>query len=175
MRLGLIWAQANGRVIGNEGKLPWHLPEDLQNFAIVTGGCPVIMGRRTWDSLPESRRPLPGRYNIVLSRQRVWTRDDMEPIVLPDVTVRSILDALVEANRQTDDIAWVIGGEQIYKEALPYADTAIVTNVYTDVEGDAFAPELGDNWALNDWTPVRWSSTGLRYRIAQFDRIRSVY
>ena len=72
-RLGLIWAQARRRVIGREGALPWHLPQDMAHFRQATAGCAVIMGRKTWDSLPPRFRPLPGRMNIVITRQPGWS------------------------------------------------------------------------------------------------------
>lgn len=164
-KVGLIWAQANGGVIGNEGKLPWNLSEDLKHFAEVTRGSAVIMGRRTWDSLPESRRPLPGRLNIVVSRS---------PEKVSGVgAVASLQDAL-EASMGYERV-WVIGGAQIFAEALSVARTALVTQIFTDVEGDTFAPKFGHDWK-NSWTSeLRWSSTGVRYRFAQFDKILSVH
>ena len=77
-RIGLIWAQARGGVIGKDGAMPWHLPEDLAHFKRTTLGCPVIMGRKTWDSLPPKFRPLPGRRNIVVTRNTQWQADGAE-------------------------------------------------------------------------------------------------
>lgn len=137
MRIGVIWAQARGGVIGKDNTIPWRLSEDMAHFKAVTMGCPVIMGRKTWDSLPAKFRPLPGRRNIVVTRQPGWHAEGAERAATLD-----------QAIAQCGDVprAWVIGGAQIYRLALPLADTAEITEVGIDVEGDAFAPALGANW-----------------------------
>ena len=137
MKLGLIYARARNGVIGRSGGLPWHLPEDLAHFKRVTMGCPVIMGRKTWDSLPERFRPLPGRTNIVVSRQAGWTA--------PGASRAASLSEAV-ALCGTQPMAWVIGGAQLYAQALTIADTAEVTEIDSDFEGDVFAPKLGAQW-----------------------------
>lgn len=104
-RLGLIWAQARRRVIGREGALPWHLPQDMAHFRQATAGCAVIMGRKTWDSLPPRFRPLPGRVNIVITRQPGWSAPGARPAA-------SLPQALALCPPQAG--AWVIGGAQIY-------------------------------------------------------------
>ena len=107
LTIGLIWAQADGGVIGKDGVMPWHVPEDLAHFKQVTLGAPVIMGRKTWDSLPPRFRPLPGRRNIVVTRQADWQHADVD-------VVHSIDDALaLAAEGTTDGIVWVIGGAQL--------------------------------------------------------------
>ena len=132
-RLGLIWAQARRRVIGREGALPWHLPQDMAHFRRATAGCAVIMGRKTWDSLPPRFRPLPGRVNIVITRQPGWSAPGARPAA-------SLPQALALCPPQAG--AWVIGGAQTYALALPLADEALVTEIDADFEGDAFAPAL---------------------------------
>lgn len=136
-RLHLIYARAANGVIGVNGTLPWHLPEDLAHFKRTTLGCPVIMGRKTWDSLPPRFRPLPGRTNIVVSRQQNWNETGAQP-------VQNLREAL-QLCEQSPDV-WVIGGAQLYALAEPLATTAVVTEIEKDFEGDAFAPTLGAAW-----------------------------
>ena len=112
-RLGLIWAQARRRVIGREGALPWHLPQDMAHFRQATAGCAVIMGRKTWDSLPPRFRPLPGRVNIVITRQPGWSAPGARPAA-------SLPQALALCPPQAG--TWVIGGAQIYALATGSID-----------------------------------------------------
>ena len=137
MKLHLIYARARNGVIGVNNQLPWHLPEDLAHFKRATLGCPVIMGRKTWDSLPPKFRPLPGRLNVVVTRQADW----QAPGVL---RAGSITEAMQLCPPETD--AWVMGGAEIYAQALPWASTAVVTEIDQDFEGDAFAPALNADW-----------------------------
>ncbi|GEM30472.1 dihydrofolate reductase [Nocardia neocaledoniensis NBRC 108232] len=157
--IALIWAQAANGVIGVDNTIPWRVPEDMANFKDVTMGHPVIMGRRTWDSLPASFRPLVGRRNIVVTRQPDWSAEGAE-------RAASLPDALTLAG-EVD--VWIAGGGQIYREALPLATTLLVTEVDTTVAGDAFAPAIGPEWQADD-TPWRDSKTGLRYRIRRYVR-----
>ena len=136
-KVHLVWAQSRGGVIGNAGGLPWHVPQDLANFKRLTFGCPVIMGRKTWDSLPHRFRPLPGRLNIVLTRTPAWQAVGAKAV--------ANLDEALAACAQSD-VAWVIGGAQIYAQALPLACIAVVTHIEADYAGDAFAPELDASW-----------------------------
>lgn len=137
MKLHLIYARARNGTIGKDGQMPWHLPEDLAHFKRVTLGQPVIMGRKTWDSLPERFRPLPGRVNIVVTRQSDWHSAGAWRAASLDVAMRLCGDA---------PDAWIIGGAEIYRQAEPLASTAVVTEIDADFDGDAFAPELGDSW-----------------------------
>jgi dihydrofolate reductase len=137
MRLHLIYARAANGVIGKDGALPWHLPEDLAHFKRMTQGHPVIMGRKTWDSLPPRFRPLPGRINIVVTRQPGWQAEGAQ-------AAPSLPEALALCAGASE--AWVIGGAEIYRHALPLADTAVVTEIDAPFEGDAHAPELGAQW-----------------------------
>jgi dihydrofolate reductase len=136
-RLHLIYARAANGVIGINGSLPWHLPEDLAHFKRTTLGCPVIMGRKTWDSLPPKFRPLPGRANIVITRQTDWQDAGAQ-------TAHDLGQALQHCGPAAD--VWVIGGAQLYALAEPLAHTAVVTEIEKDFEGDAFAPPVGDAW-----------------------------
>ena len=137
MKLGLIYAESRNGVIGREGVMPWHLPEDLAHFKRMTLGCPVIMGRKTWDSLPPKFRPLPGRRNIVITRQADWQAEGAVRAASLDEALRLCADA---------PQAWVTGGAEIYALALPLADSVVVTEIDADVEGDTHAPELGPQW-----------------------------
>jgi dihydrofolate reductase len=155
--VGLVWAQSTSGVIGRGGDIPWRVPEDLVRFKQVTMGHTVVMGRRTWESLPAPVRPLPGRRNVVLSRQTDYKAGGAE-------VLGSLEQALTifEAEPQT----WVIGGEQIYLLALPLATRCEVTEVDVDLprdDGDAVAPVLDEAWlgVTGEWQVSR---TGLRYR-----------
>jgi dihydrofolate reductase len=160
--ISLIWAQAQARVIGAEGALPWHLPEDLRNFRELTAGSVVVMGRRTWESLPERFRPLPGRTNVVLTTDPLWSAEGARPAY----SVSQVL------SRYPD--CWVIGGGTVYAEFLPHAERAVVTDVDLAVEGDTRAPVLGTGWRVVARTPAEgWAtseSTGLRYAVSDHRR-----
>ncbi|WP_298228386.1 dihydrofolate reductase [Gryllotalpicola sp.] len=163
MGLALIWAQSVTGVIGKDGAIPWHLPEDMRRFRETTAGGAVIMGRRTWESLPERFRPLPGRTNIVVTRQ-----DDYDA---PGAEVAGSLDAalaLVPDGVQP----WIIGGGQLYLEAIDRADRIELTEVLTSVEGDTFAPLVADGWHAVPEPENGWleSSTGIKYRYLHFTR-----
>jgi dihydrofolate reductase len=163
-RVGLVWAQAHDRVVGRDGVMPWHLPEDLRHFRELTRGATVVMGRRTWLSLPERFRPLPGRRNVVLSRQASFTA--------PGADVRSSLeDALT--GTPSDERVWVIGGAQVWETALSSSDRLVVTEIDTEVDGDTRAPCIDHTWELTTCDPTTgWheSTTGLRYRFTDYRR-----
>ena len=135
--INLIYARAANGVIGKDGVMPWHLPEDLAHFKQLTHGCPVIMGRKTWDSLPPKFRPLPGRHNIVITRQSGWQAEGAQ-------RADSLQNALNLAAPAPD--LWVIGGAQIYAQAEPLAKRAEVTELAQNFAGDALAPVLGARW-----------------------------
>lgn len=137
MKLHLIFARARNGVIGNKGAMPWHLPEDLAHLKKTTMGCPVIMGRKTWDSLPPKFRPLPGRLNVVVTRQPGWHADGA-------LRAGSLTDAAALCPATAD--IWILGGAEIYAQAAPLASSAVVTEIDADFEGDAYAPELGPHW-----------------------------
>jgi dihydrofolate reductase len=145
MQLNLIYARARNGVIGKQGTLPWHLPEDLAHFKRTTLGCPVIMGRKTWDSIPIKFRPLPGRTNVVISRRLDWHENGALPAnnMLEALSICEHMSIILDPS---PDQVWVIGGAQIYTEALPLAKRIVVTEIDADFEGDAFAPQLGTEW-----------------------------
>ena len=163
-QLGLIWAQARGGVIGADGGMPWHLPEDMARFKSLTLGHPVVMGRKTWESIPPRFRPLVDRRNIVVTRD--------ESFVAPGAEVAHSVDAALAL---AGPEAWVMGGAQLYAATIVLADRLEVTEIDVEVDGDAHAPELGSEWAavatapegLDEW----WESlTGLRYRFVSYRR-----
>jgi dihydrofolate reductase len=160
----MIWAQAADGAIGLRNGIPWRVPEDSAHFKAVTTGHPVIMGRRTWDSLPDAWRPLPGRTNIVLSRDASWQADG--------AVVARELDAAIEtALAAGSGEVWIIGGANVYAEAAGIATVAVVTELDLEVDGDAFAPVLGAEWSRESSDPVEgWHSsrTGIRYRIVRY-------
>jgi dihydrofolate reductase len=137
-RLVLIAAMARGRVIGLDNRLPWHLPADLQHFRRVTMGAPVLMGRKTWESLPARFRPLPGRTNVVLTRQPGW-RADEAPGVLVAHSVAAALGAAAELAPPPERI-FVIGGAELYARTLALADELVITHLDADFAGDAWFP-----------------------------------
>jgi dihydrofolate reductase len=151
--IGLVWAQSANGVIGRDGTLPWHLPEDLAHFRNLTTGATVLMGRRTWESLPPRFRPLPGRRNLVLSRT-------------PQPGVETFPD-LAQALAAACGDAWVIGGAAVYRAALPLAERIAVTEIRELFEGDTHAPRIGrPPDSVGAW---QTSSTGLRYRFLAWD------
>ena len=160
MPLKLIFARARNGVIGHNNALPWHLPEDLAHFKRATLGCPVIMGRKTWDSLPPKFRPLPGRLNVVVTRQANWQAAGA-------VTAHSLAQAYALCPPQST--AWVIGGAEVYAQALPLAAEAVVTEIDADFAGDALAPTFGPAWRELGRV-AHTSSTGLGYSLVTYSQ-----
>ena len=156
----LIWAQSTSGVIGRDGAIPWQLPEDMARFKDLTMGHTVVMGRRTWESLPPKFRPLPGRRNVVLTRNPHYEAEGAEVIT-------SLDDVLAMPD------TWVIGGSEIYHLAMPAATRCEVTEVEIDLrleDEDALAPMLNESWlgTAGDWQD---SSSGLRYRFISYVRV----
>ncbi|GAB2721247.1 dihydrofolate reductase [Nocardia thraciensis] len=159
-RIGLIWAQTPEGVIGADNAIPWRVPEDMAHFKDVTLGHPVVMGRRTWDSLPERFRPLADRRNIVVTRQPDWSAPGAERAGSVDAALR-LADA---------DLTWVMGGGEIYRAAMEYATDLEVTTVDTRVQGDAYAPPIGSGWRIDSDSGWRESKSGPRYRWLRYVR-----
>ncbi|MBA3381110.1 MAG: dihydrofolate reductase [Actinobacteria bacterium] len=134
MKVSLVAAVARGGVIGFEGGLPWRIPEDMRRFRELTLGHAVVMGRRTWDSLPERFRPLPGRRNVVVTRDPAWEAEGAERAS----SLEGALELLDGVPR-----VFVIGGGELYAAALPFADELLLTEIDLEVEGDTFFPSLG--------------------------------
>jgi dihydrofolate reductase len=135
MLLSLIAAMAKDRVIGKDNAMPWHLPADLRHFKAVTLGKPVVMGRRTFESIG---RPLPGRRNVVVSRNAQWRVEGVE--------VAASLEAALELLADCDEVM-IIGGGQLYTEALPRADRLYLTYIDAQLSGDTHFP---------DYMPLGW-------------------
>ena len=161
MQLHLIFARAANGVIGRQNALPWHLPEDLARFKQLTMGCPVIMGRKTWDSLPARFRPLPGRLNVVMTRQSAWQADGAQ-------CAHSLEQAITLC--QSHAHVWVIGGADLYAQALPLADSAEVTEIDQAFEGDAFAPQLNSLWREISRVP-HTSANGLTFSFVTYAKV----
>ena len=161
MPLHLIYARSRNNVIGVNGDLPWHLPEDLAHFKRTTLGQPVIMGRITWQSIPEKFRPLPGRTNVVVSRQSDFSATGAQLVG----SLQAALDLF-----PPNEAVWLIGGAQLYAQAMPLAQQLVITEIDADYEGDAFAPVLN----AAEWTEIHRSShtsaQGLCYSIVTLQR-----
>ena len=142
--ISIIAAQDSQGVIGYQGTIPWHgeLPADMQHFRELTVGHPVVMGRKTWDSLPERFRPLPDRVNIVVTRQFSWEAEGC-------LVAHSLDEALAAVTEEETEI-FVIGGAQLYTLALPRAERVYLTVVKASFEGDCHFPELDEaEWKLD--------------------------
>ena len=135
MRLSIVAAVARGGVIGRDNAIPWRIPEDARHFRELTMGHPVVMGRRTWDSLPARFRPLPGRRNIVLSRDPDWQAAGAERAASLDEALR-LLDS--------EPRVFVIGGADVYKAALPLADDLLLTKIDVELDGDTVFPPFDE-------------------------------
>ena len=160
MTLSLIWAQAHDRVIGAAGGVPWHVPEDLGHFKELTLGETVIMGRKTWDALDPRFRPLPGRRNVVVTRDPEWSAEGAE-------VMHSLDDALAAS-----DPVWVIGGAELLAATIDRAERLEVTELDLDVEGDTFAPPIGSGWQIASEGEWQQSRGGVRYRFLRYNRSR---
>jgi dihydrofolate reductase len=136
MTLSVIAAVARNGAIGKDNQLLWRIPQDLQFFKRTTLGMPVIMGRKTWDSLPERFRPLPGRRNIVVTRNAQWHAEGVERAESLQAAMKLVA---------TEPKAFVIGGAQLYAQALPLADEVVLTEVDAEFEADAFFPAWDRN------------------------------
>lgn len=152
--VSLVLARADNGVIGAHNAIPWRIPEDMKRFKAITMGKPIVMGRKTWDSFP--KKPLPGRTNIVITRDANWRAEGA-------VVVHSLDAALAKADAENPEEIAVIGGAEIYKLALPRAHLIHLTEVHMDVHGDVFMP---------GFDPAQWRETeredhmaagGLRY------------
>ncbi|TQL52690.1 dihydrofolate reductase [Subtercola boreus] len=228
MSLALIWAEARGGIIGYDGAMPWHLPEDLAHFRELTSGdagahagtadrgaagrgasgrgaadrgaagrgasdrgATVVMGRRTWESLPERFRPLPGRRNLVLTRNAAWAAEGAERVATLDAAVAAAGAAGGGAasggaarggsarggsagRTEAGDGAtlWVIGGGELYRlaAASQLATRLEVTELDLGIKGDTFAPAIDASWLRAASTPWLESRTGIRYRFVSYAR-----
>ena len=164
MIVSVIAAVARGAVIGRDGTIPWHLAEDVARFKAVTTGHAVVMGRRTWESLPERFRPLPDRRNVVVTRNEQWSADGAERV--------SSLAAALELLRDVPQV-FVIGGARLYEEALAVADELLLTELDLDVEGgDTFFPAAPTGVFVATDRDERVSATGIPFAFVRYRRER---
>lgn len=164
MNIGLIWAQAHSRAIGRQSTIPWHLPEDVAHFKELTIGHPVIMGSKTWLSLPEQFRPLNGRTNLIVTRNAQFVAPGAVVVATPE-------EAIAHAASLKSQTAWVIGGGQLYAEVMHLADIIELTQIDLDVpDADTYAPEIPANFQLVSSSDTMVSSTGLNYRFERWQR-----
>lgn len=155
----LVVAYTDNRVIGRDGAMPWHLPADLAHFKRSTLGHPIVMGRKTWLSLG---RPLPGRRNLVLSRDPAFAA--------PGAECHATLEAALASCAQAA-LVCVIGGEQIFRLALPLADELIATEIHADLDGDTWFPALPEgHWRETERLPQP-PDNGLAYDFVTYRRV----
>lgn len=178
-RLGMIWAQAADGAIGRDGVMPWHLPEDLAHFKRTTLGAPVIMGRRTWESLPERFRPLPWRENLVISRDGGYDAPGASVLTSLEAALQRVQfvadapqgDPASSRDASSACTAWIMGGGELYRSAMPFATQLVVTRIEVQVpDADTFAPEIGPEWTLADPGTPQTAATGLGYRFERWVR-----
>ncbi|MGX9461753.1 type 3 dihydrofolate reductase [Shewanella sp. A14] len=151
MRIAMIAAMANNRVIGKDNKMPWHLPEDLRHFKAITLSKPIVMGRKTFESIG---RPLPGRLNIVISRNTEFSPEGV-------TCVTNYEDAIAAAGECEELV--IIGGGQLYAQLLPKADVLYLTMIDLDTDGDTFFPDWDDgSWVLQN-SETATNDNGLQY------------
>src|SRR5688572_26086893 len=139
MILSLLVAAAENNVIGKDNQLPWHLPNDLKYFKNLTWGMPILMGRKTFDSIG---KPLPGRKSVVITRNKDWQQQNVE-------VVHSVEEAIAFAKQEDVKEIFVIGGAEIFNTSFDQADRIYLTRVHQDIEGDAFFPAIDETkWVL---------------------------
>lgn len=158
-RIYLLVAVASNGIIGANGQLPWHLPEDLQHFKRLTMGHPVIMGRRTWESL--KGRPLPGRENIVVTRTPGYEA--------PGAAVASSLESAL-ALCAGESVAFVIGGSRLFEESLPIADGLVVTEIHKDFAGDTWFPPYDRSRWRESQREAHTSTDGMRFDFVLYEK-----
>jgi dihydrofolate reductase len=159
-RIYLLVAVASNGIIGANGQLPWHLPEDLQHFKRLTMGHPVIMGRRTWQSL--KARPLPGRENIVVTRTPGYDA--------PGAAVASSLESAL-ALCAGESVAFVIGGSRLFEESLPIADGLVVTEIHRDFAGDTWFPPYDRSRWRESQREAHTASDGMRFDFVLYEKV----
>ena len=159
--ISFVVARARNGVIGKDNAIPWRIPEDMRRFKAITMGKPLVMGRKTWDSLP--KKPLPGRTNIVVTRDKNFTAEGA-------VVVHSVDDAIARAETENPDEIAVIGGAEIYAALLPRATRIHLTEVDADIEGDTTMPGVDSReWRELD-REVHTTPDGLRYAYVTLER-----
>ncbi|HSI97126.1 MAG TPA: dihydrofolate reductase [Gaiellaceae bacterium] len=164
MKISIVAAVALGGVIGRDGTIPWRIPEDMKRFRELTTGHAVVMGRRTWESVPDRFRPLPGRRNVVVTRNPDWSSEGAERAGSLDEALR-----LLEGEPRV----FVIGGAEIYVAAMPHADELQLTEIDAEVEGDTFFPDF-DRAQFDEVSRERHVSTnGTPFSFVRYERRRT--
>ena len=161
MKVTLVAAVCRGGVIGRDGDIPWRIPEDMAHFKALTTGHPVVMGRKTWDSLPASFRPLPERRNVVVTRNADWGADGAD-------RASSLEDALEQL--ADEERVFVIGGGEIYAAALPVADELVLTEIDRAFDGDTFFPEFDRSQFAEISRDERRSCMGIEFAFVTYRR-----
>ena len=162
-KVAIVAAVARGGVIGRGGTIPWRIPEDSRRFRELTTGHAVVMGRRTWESLPGRYRPLPGRRNVVVTRSPEWPAEGAERAA----SLRDALELLAD-----EPEVFVIGGSELYAEALPLADELRLTEIDAEFEGDVFFPQLDDEEFPEVSREERVTDDGMRFAFVTCVRAR---
>jgi dihydrofolate reductase len=160
-RIALVLAMADNGVIGARGAIPWRIADDMRRFKAITMGKPIVMGRKTWDSLP--KKPLPGRTNIVITRDRAFRAEGA-------VVVHSLDEAIARAQSEQPDEIVIAGGTEIYLAALPRADVVHLTQVHGEFEGDARMPAFDKKVWRETAREDRVTAEGLRYSYVTLER-----
>jgi dihydrofolate reductase len=163
LTITLLAAVARGGVIGRDGSVPWRLPEDMVRFRELTTGHPVVMGRKTWESLPDRFRPLPGRGNIVVTRNPDWSAQGAD-------RAGSVEDALELV--ESEPRVFVIGGGEIYAAALPHADELLLTEIDADVDGDTTFPAWDRDEFEETSREEHVTDDGTRFAFVRYERTR---
>jgi dihydrofolate reductase len=161
--VALLAAVARAGVIGRDGGIPWRLPEDMVRFRELTTGHPVVMGRKTWESLLDGFRPLPGRGNIVVTRNPDWSAQGAD-------RAGSVEDALELV--ESEPRVFVIGGGEIYAAALPHADELLLTEIDADVEGDTTFPAWDRDEFEETSREEHVAEDGTRFAFVRYERTR---
>lgn len=156
--ISLIVAYDQNRVIGYNNSMPWYLPEDLKYFKEKTMGKPMIMGRKTFESIG---RPLPGRRNIVVTRNSDYSHEGIE--------VASCLEEAFKMSGDAEEVM-VIGGAQIFKASLPFANRLYITLIHGEFNGDTFFPEIGEEWEITSKSEMYQSKEGHQFQYITYDR-----
>lgn len=157
----LVAAVARDGAIGRDGGIPWHLPGDINHFRELTMGKPVVMGRRTWDSIPERFRPLQGRRNVIVTRSASLNAHGAEHVG----SLKEALELLA-----TEPLVCVVGGAQLYAQALPQADVLELTEIALDVKGDTFFPAFDRSIFVEVAREAHVSADGIEYAFTRYER-----
>lgn len=158
----IIVAMASNGVIGKENDLPWNLPTDMKHFKNVTSGHSVLMGRKCWESIPEKFRPLPNRNNIVLTRDTTY--------VANGATVEHSLEDVISKFKKSNEVLFIIGGAEIYKESFKHAKSMFLTNIYDEVDGDIYLTGLNNKeWDMKEMSEFIYEN-GFTYSINYYEK-----